>query len=265
MAIAKYADVESFAKEQFARAQLAASRIRFAKEAYTLNEEIRATMIAYEPEFASLPTSFGMAAWTCILSVDLRGSSERAVRLGAKPTYLTMHTYMPTMCQLVANAGGEIVGLRGDGLFAAFGLTDTEDEEKVREVGSGAVQDATLCGKAMIEATEEIVSGILEDNGIEGGLRVGVGISVGEIVVTRIGLFDANEVTAYGPPVNQACKLSGQTAKVLLHPNAKRVYPSSSGGRVRLRHYDQWFLVEFPSDMYMLERFSSPLIQKRMR
>jgi len=248
---ANYNEIEHFAKAQYTEAKVAASTIQFSARArYSKNEragELQASMIGYEPEFAVLDTCYGMGAWASILSVDLRKSSERAVQVGAKDTYLTMHTYLPTMAELVAKAGGKIVGLRGDGLFAAFGLTKlTGKSSEVGEAGSLAVQSATNCGKAMLEATDEIINGILVADGIEGGLAVGVGVAVGEIVVTRIGLTNANEVTAYGPPVNQACKLSGKIIGIRLTKGAHDVYPTAKGGRGEVRALRWWVFRQLP-------------------
>jgi class 3 adenylate cyclase len=263
--IAPFEDIYSFAKSSFNRAKLAAKAIPFAairNEHYSRSKsasggDIRASLIGSEPEFASLETEFGMAAWAVVLSVDLRSSSDRAVKVGAEHTYLTMHTYLPTMGELVSRAKGKIVGLRGDGLFAAFGITKLEGsgKEVTSEVSGDAVQCATRCGKAMLEATSDIINPILVSGSVEGGLQIGVGISVGDVVITRIGLRDANEVTAYGPPVNQACKLCGKTSgEIVLAISAKNIFPTSHGGRVKFRQNSHGFIPEYPADMRMLER-----------
>jgi len=92
-----------------------------------------------------------------------------------------------------------------------------------------------------------------------------VGVAVGEIVVTRIGLTNANEVTAYGPPVNQACKLSGKIIGIRLTKGAHDVYPTAKGGRVKFEHYDGGYFVNFPSDMFMLERDANQIGRRRPR
>ena len=259
-------EIEAFAKASFKRANRASTAIQFSVNAmesrahYTKNAElgsIRASTIADEPEYAVLETNYGMAAWGVILSVDLRGSSNRALRIKAKKTYLTMHTYLPTMAELVGRAKGKIVGLRGDGLFAAFGLTKSigTGTEVAPEKVKRAVQDATNCGKAMLESITEIINPILSDNDIEAGLEIGVGIAAGEVVVTRIGLEDANELTTYGPSVNHACKLCTQGKnEIMLTPGAEKMFPTGKGGRVTFHKKGDAFYVKYPADMKMLNR-----------
>jgi class 3 adenylate cyclase len=259
--IADFDEIWEFAEANLAEAGVAATTIQFSTEKYAkhLQEDrgsIRASYVGSEPEYAKLTTNYGMSAWAVVLSVDMRGSSPRAIKVGAKDTYLTMHTYLPTMGELVARADGLIVGLRGDGLFAAFGLTKTGKNEKLvtPEVAEAAVKAATRCGKAMQEAVAEIINPLLNDHDMHGDVSIGVAIDVGDVVVTRIGLRDANEVTAYGPPVNEACKLTSKTNDILLTSDAHRMYPTTKGGRMRFFQSSNGYRPQFPSDMVMLER-----------
>ncbi len=262
--IADFNEIEGFANECFDIANgaaatiqfsLNASRARYSKSAGEGRQE--PYLIGNQPQFAELDTAFGMAAYSVILSVDLRRSSKRAVEVGAKHTYLTMHTYLPVMAELVTRASGKIVGLRGDGLFAAFGLTKLvgTGKEVTIEVAHAAMKNATRCGKGMLEATADIINPLLNRNGIRGDLAIGVGISVGEVVVTRIGLGDANEVTVYGPAVNQACKLCSKTTGVALTGSAWDTYPTSSGGKMKFDSIEGGGVrAVFPPGFVMLPR-----------
>lgn len=267
--IARFEEIQKFAEDLFSGAQVGAETIQFSlseqseKHYYqkSASGRIRASLLGSEPEYEKLGTMRGMAAWAVILSVDMRQSSARAVRVGAEHTYLTMHTYLPTMIELVARANGLIVGLRGDGLFAAFGLTERKDRhasgDVPESVSNTAIYAATDCGKAMIETIVEIISPLLVKNGIAGNLEIGVGIDVGDVVVTRIGLHDVNEVTAYGHPVNRACKLKGAN-EVILTKAAKRIYPKSEGGRMQFSHCGgDAYRLEYPEDMIVLEKDES--------
>lgn len=262
--IAKFEDIATFARDRFYAAFDAASEIRFslndepARYAKTGSSVFESASISSEPCYAELDTSYGMGAWSVILSVDLRGSSNRAVRVKEKATYLTMHTYLPTMAELVRRANGKIVGLRGDGLFAAFGLTKlvATGREVSPTVAGVAAKNAARCGKAMHEAVADILNPLLEQNDIEGGLKIGVAIAVGDIVVTRIGLDDATEITAYGPPVNQACKLcsKNKNTQILMTRGCRAIFPSGKSGRVRLLSLDGAYVVRYPTNMVMLQR-----------
>lgn len=254
-----FQDVKQFAESCFDSANIAATVIQF-----SLNEEHaryakgarveEPYSISSEPQFAELENYFGMAAHSVILSVDLRQSSKRAVEIGAKNTYLTMHTYLPTMAELVAMATGKIVGLRGDGLFAAFGLAVKGNAQQTQTELATSVKNATNCGKGMLETIDDIINPLLARKGIRGDLSIGVGIAVGEVVVTRIGIRDANEITVYGPPVNQACKLCSKVSGVALTKTAEQCYPTSKGGRMRFSPFEGGFRVNFPSDYAILRR-----------
>jgi class 3 adenylate cyclase len=272
--IADFDDIWNFAEANLEEAGVAATTIQFSVEKYSskhLQEggigSIRAGAVGSEPEYAKLTTNFGMSAWAVVLSVDMRGSSSRAIRVGAKDTYLTMHTYLPTMAELVGRADGLIVGLRGDGLFASFGLTKTGKNEKpvTSEVAESAVSSATRCGKAMQEAISDIINPLLDGHDIDGDLEIGVGIDVGDIVVTRIGLRDANEVTAYGAPVNTACKMAEKTNDILMTNAAHDMYPTTKGGRMSFFRSSNGYRPLFPADMVMLERKPNPIRHSKAR
>lgn len=189
-----------------------------------------------------LGLGWGFQTWAVILSVDMVGSSRRAERIGPRDTYVTMHTYLPVMAYLAARRG-RVVGLRGDGLFAAFGLkeVDGEYEAVTGDAVSEAVANAARTGRAMIEACD-ILGGVLEDNDVEGGISVRVGIDSGNIVVTRIGLDDAQEITAYGTAVNNACKMRND-GRVTVSHRTNRLWNGTPGGKiVRRRHGGNWVL-----------------------
>src|SRR5262249_10080455 len=144
--------------------------------------------------------------YAAILSFDIRKSTDRALRIGPRDTYITMHTYLPTMLKIIDEAKGLSVGLRGDGALACFGLVDTSESPRVtNEDCTRAVRRATNCAHAMIEAIDTVVNPVLLEGDIEGELRMGVGIDIGDIVATNIGLGDARDLTAYGNCVNKAC------------------------------------------------------------
>ncbi len=271
--IAKFEDIRAFAEQKLEEAKLGTTEIPFEiLERYQATEKSASAKrmsvnargsITDLPEYKVLEHSTGRAAWAVVLAVDLRHSSSRAMRYGAENTYLTMHTYLPTMARLVKDADGQVIGLRGDGLFAGFGITTLSDtcKDVAPSVGSKAAQDGVTCGKAMIEAIEDVLNPILRAKGIPDGLQIGVGIDVGQVVITRIGLESANEVTGYGPPINRACKeLTSKLAnQIRVSDKVKDLFPCSKGGKVKFRPSTPGFEVVYPSDMFMLERSSEVL------
>jgi class 3 adenylate cyclase len=73
--------------------------------------------------FARLQFGQAIEVWTTILYVDMRGSTMRAIDLGPRKTYLTMHALLPALTHVATQRNGFVVGFRGDGLFAAYGIT----------------------------------------------------------------------------------------------------------------------------------------------
>src|SRR5262249_4851755 len=149
-------------------------------------------------------------------------------------TYITMHTFLPTMLSIVANVDGIVVGLRGDGAIACIGMVDSsperEGEELTNQKAARAVAKACQCGGAMVKAIDRGVNRVLREAGVEGGLQMGVGIDAGGFVATNIGLGNARDLTAYGDCVNAACKLSSvDNNSVMLTHYAKGIFPTKKG------------------------------------
>ena len=266
-----FKDVETFAQEQFDKASEGSVAIRLSESKYasasamTRNEmmverygSISAKALGDNPEFQELKTGYGKSIWAVILSVDLRRSTKREIRIGPKKTHLTMHTYLPTMVNLVGSYEGSVVGLRGDGLIAQFGETKivkNDGSEVSPKVAERAAKQAVRCGKSMIEAVEEIINPILARNDIEAGLAVGIGIDQSDLVVTRIGHLTSNELTAYGPAVNKACKFSDRSNQIRVTNRVESLYPEGKKGKVRFRALGggkSGLIVSFPNDMQML-------------
>ncbi len=267
--IATLDDILEFARGKLQEAKEGAEEIPFGvlQESYEFSEDgerrkyggwdVRASApsIVDVPKYSVLKHGSGLAAHAVILCVDLRGSSHRAVRIGAEDTYLTMHTYLPTMGHLVELADGKVIGLRGDGLFAGFGITEVDGDKQVftQEIAAKATRNALKCGKGMIEAITDAINPVLEEDRIEGGLCIGVGIDVGKVVITRIGWESASEVTAYGPVINNTCKKLVAHASNSIHVSSgfRNIFPTAKGGRVRFRQVrgEDAFEVAYPDDV----------------
>ncbi|WP_437804516.1 adenylate/guanylate cyclase domain-containing protein [Sorangium sp. So ce693] len=199
-----------------------------------LREKVAKSMITDISAFSSSKLSVGCAVKVpaaTILFVDMRGSTRRANELGAEKTYITMHALLPALAHIVAEHGGYVVGFRGDGLFAVFGI----DEHGNSSAGAGAVATACMAGCFMVEAVKYAVNPILGFFGIPGDVSVGVGVDAGEIVITRIGLENMYEITAYGDAVNRAAKLCSKGGgEVIVSTSAEQKIPRVKGGRLRI-------------------------------
>lgn len=172
------------------------------------------TLLSEVPSFKRLELGSGVKVSVAVLYVDMRGSTSRALRIGPRDTFLTMHAFLPAMAYLVNDYGGYIVGFRGDGLFAAFGLNG--DGSTDGQHYWNALRRSCKCGSAMIETVKTIVDPVLCNAGVDGEVSIGVGIDFGEIVITRIGLERTFEITAYGNASQYGCETERQSNRCYL-------------------------------------------------
>lgn len=250
-------DIREFAREQYNNANRYAERIKFANDAVrkslTANRQIEIqASIGDDPELDELEIGDGIAAWAAILAVDLRNSTKLADRLGSRKTYLMSHTLLPTLVFVCEKNLGVVMNLRGDGLFSAFGIqkrrsesdpNDSPEESHVLD----AHRDAVSCGLSLIMATKQAVQFVLEENGVKANLALGAGVHSGHVVVTRVGWMKANELTAYGSPVNHACKLSGGINEVRVSPKVEKLFPSSPNGTLRFDNHGDYLIATTPN------------------
>jgi hypothetical protein len=169
---------------------------------------------------------------------------------------------------VIGELEGVVVGLRGDGALASFGLVDTSSGRPPvsSKKAEHAVREACRCGDAIVKTVQKAVNPVLAKAKIalgkeilgvgKGRLQVGVGIDVGDIVATRIGLGRANELTAYGVPVNHCCKRSFGNDMVILTRQAKNMFPKSKRGRTKFSPYPEVqdaFILRYPDDVHTVE------------
>jgi adenylate cyclase len=208
-------------------------------------------MVADLPAYRTLKLGSASRSWCAILFVDMRGSTNRAEQLGEQITYITMHALIPALAYLASDFGGFIVGYRGDGLFACFGI----DETGINPEGLNkhqVVLRAAQSGQAMVEGVAQVVNPVLNAFKAQGDLRIGVGLDVGDVIFTRIGLQNAYEITAYANAVNKASKLaSACEGYVHISRSADALFPTSPGGKVKT--------APTTSDAYQLV-FPSPIL-----
>src|SRR5262249_3350816 len=137
--------------------------------------------------------------------------------------FTTLQCFLPLMTSIVADVpNSAVIGLRGDGLIAAFGFGETQWRP--------IVTTAYEAGMVMIETTQRILNPVLAEEGIPIVLKVGIGIDVGTVLVTKIGFGTFSEVTAYGPAVNTAAKNSKGVNRLWLSADANRLYRGDEKG-----------------------------------
>jgi class 3 adenylate cyclase len=270
VAIASLEELLDIAQDAFDQAMEVASTIKLSlftesvKYARTKSLRIGARLLAHEPSVEELGDFWGLRAWAALLSFDLRDSSTLAVDMAPRDVYAIMHTYLTTMLKVIEKSSGIVVGLRGDGAIASFGWVEVGDD-KPRVTGKQAgtaVQIACDCGDAMVHAMKKVINPVLKKGGIKikikgrDKLQMGVGIDVGEIVATRIGLGEAHEFTAYGTAVNHCCKRSFGNDEVVLTKRAKDMFPKKKGGKTKFHRHatkEDAFILRYPDSYRTVE------------
>jgi class 3 adenylate cyclase len=152
--------------------------------------------------------------YLAILAADMRGSSALAEANTADDMFVLIQCFIPLLAFIVRELGGEVVGLRGDGLIAAFGVTE--------KVWRPCINVAYEAGMIMVEATRDELNPFLLAKKIPMPQGIGVGVDCGKVTITKIGLGDAIEVTAYGTSVNQAAKKSNLVNQLWLSSPANK-------------------------------------------
>jgi hypothetical protein len=261
--IASLKELLDIAQDAFEKATEVADTIELSmfsesvKYARAKSARLGARLLACEPSVEDLDHFWGLKAWSALLSFDLRKSSELAIDMTPRDMYAIIHTYLTTMLAIIKNAEGIVVGLRGDGAIASFGWVEVgEGKPPVKEEqAKHAIGRACDCGDAMVKAMALVVNPVLKKGGIKskvksfGKLKMGVGIDVGNIVATKIGLGEAHEFTAYGTAVNNCCKRSFGNDEVILTKRAKDVFPKKSGGKTMFHRHatkDDSFILHYP-------------------
>lgn len=170
--------------------------------------------------------------WFAALFVDMRDSTGRANRYGAKYTFLTMYAYLPAMIEVANFYGGKVTDIAGDGLMVLW-----------RNV-YGAEHDAVMCGLDMLRVKDAVTNEILKQNKLK-GIEIGVGVSSGEVVVTKIGFSKSvYDVKAFGDCINEASKLSNGYDEVHVSNSIKTEWPTSIYRGISLYQCDEYCVIK---------------------
>lgn len=163
----------------------------------------------------------GSAQEVTILFSDIRSFTTISEELGARETVTMLNEYFTDMIEVIFNHGGILDKFIGDAIMALFGAPFKSDHD-----ADNALNVANEMMIALRELNRKRLS-VGKDS-----IKIGVGISTGEVVAGNIGSPKRMDYTVIGDHVNLASRLEGATkyygSKVLLCENAfKKVAPNN--------------------------------------
>lgn len=123
-----------------------------------------------------------------VLFCDLVGSTELSTRLDAEDFGEAVRAYHQVVTSTVAEFGGHVANLMGDGLLVLFGYPTAHDD-------SG--RQAVAAALAAVDAVERRALGI----------EVRVGLHVGPVVISNIGPGGRSGALTLGETVNVAARV----------------------------------------------------------
>jgi len=135
-----------------------------------------------------------------VMFCDIRGFTTLSEQLPPEETIELLNTYYTLMFDAITGHGGVVNQIIGDGLMAIFGAPLPLPD---------APAQAVAAGQEMLEMIE--LFNREPDRAAGPPLRIGVGISTGEVVAGYTGTQDRATYTCVGDTVNLAARLEAHT------------------------------------------------------
>ena len=132
---------------------------------------------------------------------DMRGFTRLADRLPPQTLVDMLNRYFDCQLPAIAKHGGEVLKFIGDGLLAIF------------PIAAGGENARDVCHNALA-AAHEARAAIASSNPIEGGVRFGLALHVGEVLYGNIGSGNRLDFTCIGPTVNLAARIEKLTSEL---------------------------------------------------
>lgn len=143
---------------------------------------------------------FGSACQASILFADVRGFTTMAEALTPRETVELLNELFTEMYEAVASANGVLDKFMGDAIMAVYGAPLASDQDALNAVTSAVDMLRML----------DLINARRADRGAA-PVRIGIGISTGEVVAGTIGSPKRMDYTVIGDSVNLAARLQELT------------------------------------------------------
>jgi adenylate cyclase len=140
----------------------------------------------------------GTAQEVTVLFSDIRSFTTLSEQLGARETVSMLNEYFSEMIDVIFEHGGILDKYIGDAIMALFGTPFKTDRD---------VDNAVTVANQMILSLGKLNRARQKQGKIP--IRIGVGISTGEVVTGNIGSPKRMDYTVIGDSVNIASRLEG--------------------------------------------------------
>lgn len=201
-----------------------ASEIRSAFSKY-VSTEVVAEMIAH-PEHLKLG---GQRREISVLFSDLAGFTSLSEKLSADAVANLINLYLNAMTRIIMRHEGTVDKYIGDAVMAFWGAPLDDPEHALH-----AVQSAIAMQEAMADLQPQF-----QALGVEGGLKLRIGINSGPAIVGNMGSDLRFDYTAIGDTVNLASRLEGANkaygTNIMLAESTAEIV----AGRIPLRQIDR--------------------------
>jgi class 3 adenylate cyclase len=168
--------------------------------------------------------------------LDMRGFTKHLIQAISGRTakvsemqrvFYEVSALLPAMASIIENTDGAVTEYLGDGLLALFQFPfdDKDKREKVCKVSMTVARDC-------LEALNTAVNPILFARYSLPSLKIGIGMSFSQAIITHFGISPNTQVKVIGRCIYDVSKLSKGENEIVIHENLKNIYPSSSGGKL---------------------------------
>ncbi|BCX02256.1 MAG: adenylyl cyclase [Candidatus Roseilinea sp.] len=153
-----------------------------------------------------------------VLVTDVSGSTALLERVGTEAWVELMNRVLHILEEEVYRFGGEVEQFRGDGMVAFFGATRAHEDDPER---------AVLAALAMQQSVGVFAAQVEQQQGIS--LRLRVGVSTGEVIVSSAARRPPHAEVAMGAAITMAARMEAvaEPGTVLVSEHTYRLVASS--------------------------------------